>query len=345
VLAEEDAVSQADIAAQGEEAMTDRFDYDEFGLFHENAAEYGLPYDRPPAVRRVFAEIALGRRVSALAWQDGDPELVLLHGGSQNAHTWDTVAMALGRPLLAIDLPGHGHSDGPGDRTGGQLDIRANAADVAAAIRTLAPSASAVIGMSLGGLTAIALTVEAPDLVRKLVLVDVLPGLKARRSQHIGDFVNGPASFASLDELLERTIAFNPSRSRSSLRRGIVHNAEQQPDGSWVWRWARHRGPAAPPGQPAAAQAGAGQAPSTGPASPAPDGTRYAGLWAPLAEITVPLLLVRGMRPDSVLDDDDERELRRRVPSAQVVQVAEAGHSVQGDAPLELAAIIENFVF
>jgi pimeloyl-ACP methyl ester carboxylesterase len=355
VLAEEDAASQQDVAAQGEKAMTDRFDYDEFGLFHENAAEYGLPYDRPPTVRRVFAEIAPGRRLSALAWQDEDPELVLLHGGAQNAHTWDTVALALGRPLLAIDLPGHGHSDGPGDRAGGQLDNQANAADVAAAIRTLAPSASAVIGMSLGGLTAIALTVEAPDLVRKLVLVDVLPGLKARRSQHIGDFVNGPASFASLDELLDRTIAFNPSRSRSSLRRGIVHNAEQQPDGSWVWRWARHRGPAAPPGQAAAAQpgvaqagaaqAGAGQAPSTGPASPAADGTRYAGLWAPLAEITVPLLLVRGMRPDSVLGDEDERELRRRVPSAQVVRVAEAGHSVQGDAPLELAAIIENFVF
>jgi len=248
-------------------------------------------------------------------------------------------------PRLAIDLPGHGHSDGPGARTDGQLDAHGNAVDVAAVIRALAPAAKAVIGMSLGGLTAIELSAEAPGLVRKLVLVDVLPGLKERRSQHIGDFVNGPASFASLDELLERTIAFNPSRSRSSLRRGIAHNAEQQPDGSWVWRWARHRGLAAPPGQAAAGQAAAHQLPGTRPAGPAADGTRYAGLWAPLAEIAVPLLLVRGMRPDSVLDDDDERELRRRVPSAQVVHVAEAGHSVQGDAPLELAAIIENFVY
>jgi pimeloyl-ACP methyl ester carboxylesterase len=320
--------------------MTDQFDYDEFGLFHENAAEYGLPFDRPPAVRRVSTEVASGRRLSALAWQDKDPELVLLHGGAQNAHTWDTVAMALDRPLLAIDLPGHGHSDGPGDRTDGQLDTHANAVDVATAIRTLAPAARAVVGMSLGGLTAIALSAEAPDLVRKLVLVDVLPGLKVRRSQHIGDFTNGPASFASLDELLERTIRFNPSRSRSSLRRGIVHNAERQPDGTWVWRWARHRANAAAPGQ-----AAAGQAQSPGPASPAADGTRYADLWEPLSEITVPLLLVRGMRPDSVLDDDDERELRRRLPSAEVIHVTEAGHSVQGDAPVELAAIIENFVF
>jgi pimeloyl-ACP methyl ester carboxylesterase len=315
--------------------VTDRVDYDEFGLFHENAEEYGLPFDQPPTVRRAFADVAGGRRLSALVWQDRDPELVLLHGGSQNAHTWDTVAMALDRPVVAIDLPGHGHSDGPGERSEGQLDTRGNAADVAAAIRQFAPAAKAVVGMSLGGLTAIALSAEAPELVRKIVLVDVLPGIKAQRSQHITDFVNGPASFASLDELLERTARFNPARSRSSLRRGILHNAEQQPDGTWVWRWARHRGPAAP----------AGPAPvAAAPASPAA-GTRYGQLWEELSSITVPLLLARGMRPDSVLDDDDERELLRRLPSARVIHVEEAGHSLQGDTPLELAAIIEDFVF
>jgi pimeloyl-ACP methyl ester carboxylesterase len=305
--------------------VTGRVDYDEFGLFGENAAEYGLPFDRPPAVRRAFAGVPGGRRLSALVWQEGEPELVLLHGGAQNAHTWDTVAMALGRPLVAIDLPGHGHSDGPGDRPEGQLDARGNAADVADAIGQLAPAARAVVGMSLGGLTAIALAAEAPELVRKIVLVDVLPGIKAQRAQHIAAFVNGPASFASLEELLERTARFNPARSRSSLRRGILHNAEQRPDGTWVWRWARHRRPA-------------------NPASPAP-GTRYQELWEALSSITVPLLLARGMRPDSVLDDDDERELVGRLPSAQVIHVEEAGHSLQGDTPLELAAIIEQFVF
>jgi esterase len=75
---------------------------------------------------------------------------------------------------------------------GSQLTIeRANAADVAAAIRQFAPAAKAVVGMSLGGLTTIALSAEAPELVRKIVLVDVLPGIKVRRSRHITDFVNG----------------------------------------------------------------------------------------------------------------------------------------------------------
>src|ERR1700748_2266717 len=125
--------------------VTDRVDYDEFGLFGENAAEYGLPFDHPPVVRRVFADVSGGRRLSALVWQEQEPELVLLHGGAQNAHTWDTVAMALDRPLVALDLPGDGHSDGPAEHPADELDVQANAADVAAAVRQLAPSARAVV--------------------------------------------------------------------------------------------------------------------------------------------------------------------------------------------------------
>ena len=165
--------------------------------------------------------------------------------------------------------------------------------------------------------------------MRKVVLVDVLPGIKGARSKHITDFINGTPSFTSLDELLEWTAQFNPTRSRSSLRRGILHNAEQQDDGTWVWRWARHR--------------------TEGPVESSVRGevvdTLYGGLWKSLSSVTVPLLLVRGMRSDSVLGAEDQEELRRRLPSARVVHVQDAGHSVQGDAPLELAAIIEDFVF
>ncbi len=114
-------------------------EYDEFGLFQENAEEYDIPWRGPPAVRREFVEVGDGRRVSALVWGDADPDLVLVHGGAQNAHTWDTVALALDRPLVAVDLPGHGHSDWREDRRYWPVD---NAKDVATAIRALAPSAA-----------------------------------------------------------------------------------------------------------------------------------------------------------------------------------------------------------
>jgi len=89
---------------------TSHVPYDEFGMFHENAAEYGIDFV-PPTVRREAVAMPDGRVISSLVWGVGEPEVVFIHGGGQNAHTWDTVALALGRPLLAVDLPGHGHSD------------------------------------------------------------------------------------------------------------------------------------------------------------------------------------------------------------------------------------------
>ena len=75
------------------------------------------------------------------------------------------MALALARPLVAIDLPGHGHSDGGKIGARNLLD---NADDVAVTIRELAPDAAAVVGMSLGGLTSIALADRHTELVRKL---------------------------------------------------------------------------------------------------------------------------------------------------------------------------------
>ena len=208
-----------------------------------------------------------------------------------------------------------------------------NAKDVAAAIRALAPDAQAVIGMSLGGMTTIALADHAPDLVRKVVLVDVTPGVNERKSSTIAEFINGPESFDSFDDLLARTIEYNPTRTESSLRRGILHNAEQREDGSWVWRYQRFRA-----FEPTAREPGADAAEGTG----HPD---FGYLWDAVSRIKVPLLLARGMREQSVVDDDDEVELLRRLPDAQVEHFEEAGHSLQGDTPVELAQSIERFVF
>ncbi len=295
--------------------------YDEFGLFHENAAEYGIPYDGPPDVQRVEVEVDPGRTVSSLLWgaRTGKPELVLVHGGAQNAHTWDTVALALGRPLLAVDLPGHGHSDGGPD---GSISATTNGRDLATVVAELAPDARGVVGMSLGGISSLALADHAPQLVRALVLVDVTPGVNAEKAAPITNFVNGPASFDSFDDLLARTIEHNPGRTESSLRRGILHNAVQREDGSWVWRYARFR---------------------TEPSGPGPH-PEFAGLWDAVSRLGVPVLLVRGLAW-SVVDDEDVAELLRRQPSAKVIGVEGAGHSVQGDRPLELATIIREFLY
>jgi len=294
-------------------------EYDEFAYFHENASEWEIPYDGPPTVARVETTLPDGRQISSLRWGTDPCRLVLVHGGAQNAHTWDTVALALGEPLLAPDLPGHGHSDSPA--TGAGTTPAANAADLAPVIDAHAPDAGLVVGMSLGGLSAIVLAARRPDLVRRLVLVDVTPGVTGEKAKAIHDFVRGPATFPSFDELLERTMQFNPTRTESSLRRGILHNATQLDDGSWVWRHRRDD------------SAVMGDNEET-------DLPRdLTGLWDDLEAFTGPVTLVRGMREQSVVADDDVIELQRRCPDADVVEV-DAGHSVQGDQPIVLAEII-----
>ena len=67
-------------------------------------------------------------------------------------------------------------------------------------------------------------------------------------------------------------------------------------------------------------------------------------LWDDFGAVRCPLLLARG-GVSPVVDDDDVAEARRRQPGIEVVVVDGAGHSIQGDRPLELAALIERFVF
>jgi pimeloyl-ACP methyl ester carboxylesterase len=288
--------------------------YDEFALFHENLSEWDL--DVPiPTVRRFFVAVDGLRQISGLQWGDGPPELTLIHGGAQNAHTFDTLALALQRPLIALDLPNHGHSDA--SPYGGSA-AKSHATDVIHALEQLLDGPQPLVGMSLGGIVSLIVAHERPDLVSSLVLVDITPGVNADKARHITDFVNGPKSFDDFDALLERTIAHNPTRSISSLRRGILHNALERSDGTWVWRHQQHP-----------------QSELT-----APD---LGDLWTQLSELSMPVTLLRGMAAGSVVDDDDEAELLRRLPHASVVHVVGAGHSIQGDAPLEMAALLNRF--
>ena len=238
-------------------------------------------------------------------------ELVLLHGGGQNAHTWDTVALALDRPLLAVDLPGHGHSDWPTESA--WLDPAAMADDVRrgrsgpwpprrgpwSACRSAAPPPSPW-------------PPGIPSWCPGCVLVDITPGVTGDKASDIAAFLSGPETFATFDEILDRTVQFNPTRSVSSLRRGVLHNSVQLPDGSWTWRHQLGR-PAMEPGLHV-------------------ERTDNLMQWDALERIGVPVLLARGSR-SPVVDDADEAEFRRRRPGDTVVVVEDAGHSIQGDQP------------
>jgi pimeloyl-ACP methyl ester carboxylesterase len=244
---------------------------------------------------------------------------VLLHGGAQNAHTWDAVVRAMQRPVLCVDLPGHGQSEWRDDH-----DYRpcAMVDDVAEVISALAPDAGLVGGMSLGGMTAIGLAAVRPELVRRLAFIDVAPGSGRHRTGPLFTFVSGPIAFPSLDAMVERASRFVPSRPRGALERAVRHNATEQPDGTWRWRY----------DSVLRTKAGVAQI-----------GDAMLEMWDLLDAISVPTLLVIGAS-SGACSRDDVREWQRRQPHVDCAIVDNAGHAVQSDQPIVLAELLSDLL-
>ncbi|HET7074013.1 MAG TPA: alpha/beta hydrolase [Mycobacterium sp.] len=290
----------------------------EFALLSENAEQAGVA-GPVPDVERVQADSAEGT-ISALRWgapsSERPPRIVFLHGGGQNAHTWDTVIVGLGEPALAVDLPGHGHSAW---REDGDYSPQRNAAALAPVLRDLAPTADLVVGMSLGGLTAIRLAAVAPDLVDELVLIDVTPSALQRHAQLTAEqqgtvaLMHGEREFPSLQAMLDLTIAAAPHREVKALRRGVFHNSRRLDNGNWSWRYDAIR--------------------------TFPD---FAGLWDDVDRLAAPITLVRGGLSGFVTDED-AAELGKRATNFRVAHVVDnSGHSVQSDQPRALIDILRG---
>lgn len=95
--------------------------------------------------------------------------LLLLHGGLMTIATLGPLlpALAQTRQVIAVELEGHGHTadlDRP-------LSVEQMAEDVAGLLGQLGIKQTDVFGFSMGGQTALRLTIRHPDLVRKLVVV------------------------------------------------------------------------------------------------------------------------------------------------------------------------------
>jgi esterase len=322
-----DATSPA-AAAGGSDPDAPTFVYDEFSMLADNCREVAIELPADMLVERVsygLATTAPVRSISSLRWGRGPVDLVLVHGAAQNAHTWDTVVLALHRHgfanILCIDLPGHGRSDWRPDH---HYDPISMAADIAEVIAALAPEALAIVGMSLGGMTTLAMADRHPELVRRLVMIDVTPGVNALKAKAVTDFVRGPQSFDSFGSLLARTKEHNPTRTDSSLRRGILHNAHRNGDGTWSWNYDRGLSEVTAPPE---AEAGEGDTSLI---------QRFSPMWDIYARLGMPLHLFRGSR-SPIVDDNDVAEVLKRRPTAQIITIEDAGHSIQGDQPVDLA--------
>ncbi|HYH59724.1 MAG TPA: alpha/beta hydrolase [Thermoleophilaceae bacterium] len=103
-----------------------------------------------------------------------DPAVVLLHGYTASERWWDRVTPDLvrrGLRVIRFDLLGHGRSEMPRDG----YAIEEQARRVADALEKLRVRRAVVVGHSMGGNVASAMTELEPRVVRKLVIVGTPP--------------------------------------------------------------------------------------------------------------------------------------------------------------------------
>ncbi len=297
-------------------------DISEFSYLPAQAGHLGAPV---PPVERLTLDLADGRRLSALRYGEGSPRVTLLHGAGLNAHTWDTTVLALRQPALVIDLAGHGDSSWRDDA---DYTPRTLAGDVASALDAWTDGAQIVVGQSLGGLTGAALAAERPDLVARLVIVDITPGIDTSAGPAaLRAFYAGPTDFETREELVDRALAFGFGGSRPDTERGVFLNTRQRPDGRVEWK--HHFAHLAARALDAHAPGDAG--------SPS---ILSASGWDDLARTRAPITLVRAV--DGFVTEADAAEFSRRLPHASVTSLA-ATHNVQESAPRDLADLIASF--
>src|SRR5690606_32409657 len=97
------------------------------------------------------------------------PGVVFVHGAQHDHSVWVLQTRFFahhGRSVLALDLPGHGRSEGPLDTT-----VEAMADTVITAIAAAGLERAAIVGHSMGALIALECAARAPDKVERIALL------------------------------------------------------------------------------------------------------------------------------------------------------------------------------
>ncbi|MCX8559548.1 alpha/beta hydrolase [Mycolicibacterium mucogenicum] len=236
------------------------------------------------------------------------PTILMLHGGGQNRHSWKNTGQILadaGFHVVALDSRGHGDSD---RSPTANYSLETLTGDTLQVIYQIGRPV-ALIGASMGGLTSLPVAHEAgPELVTKLVLVDVVPRFEKSGSARIRDFMfSGIDGFASLEEAADAVAAYLPHRTRPRSVEGLKKNLRLR-DGKWFWHW-----------DPAFLTA------------PGDDPFERAEMLEHAAiSLEIPILLIRGKLSD-VVSTEGVQDFLQKVPGAQFVELSDAGHTAAGD--------------
>jgi esterase len=247
-------------------------------------------------------------------WGGSGAPLVMLHGLSGHARTWDHTAAALSDQyhVLGLDQRGHGDSD-----WAPQYGLRPMANDLLGWLDALDLSEVTLMGLSMGGLVSFVFAAAHPERVARMVIMDIGPELAPAGSANVSSSLAANDVFSSEKEAFAQARAANPRPTDATLRHRVTHNLRRLPDGTLTYKYDKElrRNPRA-----------------------LFDHTSDE-LWAAWRAVSCPVLLVRGSDSDVLAADTAQRMLAEN-PKVSFASIPDCGHSITLDRPDGLLEVV-----
>ena len=278
--------------------------------------------DQPPAGRLLEIE---GVRLHVVEKGEG-PAVVLIHGNMVSERDYEASGLldrlARNHRVIAFDRPGFGHSTRPRDRL---WTPAAQAKLLHAALAQLGVKEAVVVGHSMGAMVALALALDHPEDVRRLVLV----GGYYYPSARIDALLTAPVALPVLGDVMRYTVT--AISARLMLKRLVrAMFAPREVPGHFIPALSREMMV-----RPIQLRANAEDAAFMIPQAKASSGRHH--------ELRMPVAIVAGA-DDKVIDAEaHSARLHREVAGSTLVVVPRAGHMVHHAAPGAIVAAVEGF--
>ena len=282
---------------------------------YEAARRMGVPFaeENEPADRYIRIN---GMNFHYLEWGVANaPTVLMLHGASQQAHSWDFVGLALSAEyhILALDQRGHGDTDWAPD---GDYSIEAYQGDIDGFVEATRLRGFALMGHSMGGRNSYIWASGHPGILKALVIVDTGPEVSQRGQERIRRFRELPDELNTFEEFVQRVQEYT-GRSREQVLGALRYSIRQRQDGKWTWKYDKVMR--------SSGRRDLGWTPER--------------LWECVGRIDCPTLVVRGDRSDLFTEETMGR-MQRAIPDCAAVTVPGAGHLVQGDNPADFVVAL-----
>ena len=255
------------------------------------------------------------------AQQPNSPDLVLLHGYTGHARSWDLFAKQMSQTynVYALDQRGHGETDWS---PSGNYAISEMVADLVAFVKGMQFHKINLLGLSMGGIVAIHYAGQQPVELDRLVIVDIAPRIDRVGVSQIQAGTARSDVFDSVSEAFERARIDNPVPPVAHQFDRVRHSLMRTEEGKWTYRYDR------------ALRDGS----SNGLQTPTEDEG-----WAAAGRIVVPTLLIRGAN-SNLLSQETARQFVHTVANGSLIEIEGSGHPVPLDKPLEFVNAVRTFL-